>query len=37
MKNPQKSDIGLICLTLLVAIAITIIAGCVDSAQEQQS
>lgn len=37
MKTHQKSGLGLICLTMLIAIAMITIAGCVGSVQEPQS
>ena len=37
MKFCQKPGIGLICLALLITVATMVLAGCVDSAQDQQS
>jgi hypothetical protein len=36
MKTDQKSGLWLICLTIIIAIGITTLACCVDSAQEQK-
>lgn len=37
MNSQQKSSLGFICLTMLIAIAMITIAGCVGSVQEPQS
>ncbi|MDO9323339.1 MAG: hypothetical protein Q7T80_00095 [Methanoregula sp.] len=37
MKTPKRSGLGFICLTMLIAIAMITIAGCVGSVQESQS
>ncbi len=37
MKTHKKSGLGFICLTMLIAIAMITIAGCVGSVQESQS
>ena len=36
MKKHQRSGLGLVCLTIIIAIVIITLAGCVDSAQSQQ-